>query len=349
MTTHHIDSNMTTRSEINSRLQTLSTRNKELETELQEVEETCQQYDARNKAQHELIQNLKETIHFLAVSPSDDKETRSGDEKSAKIPEKMCLLLTKNAHRVSDLVEEVERMKFLLKKQKQVTSGFQNSYGDDSDESEHDEDDVEFVDVSLGDNDNDYVPATSISLSFSSSETPASGHEIIRLEEEIVRISSKCSSLDRSLNTLKRKNAEREVRSMKSLRNMRQQVENLEQERRRRLDLQTNAEERALQLEIELHELRQENNRQNIFRRQQQPVQEQLESLEKGNIEDTTPIESGESAKRGIDHCRELIMLRNRLDQDSFPPLLRSVSEESEDSKESEGDFRPYIDICVVK
>lgn len=333
---------MTTRSEINSRLQTLSTRNEELETELQQAEETCQQYEARNKAQHELIQNLMETIHSLVVSPSDDEETSSADHRNTTIPEKMCRLLAKNAHRVSHLVEEVERMKFLLKKQMEVTSGFQNSYSDDSDESEHDEDDVEFVDVSLSDNANDYVSATSISLSFSSSVTPASGQQIIRLEEEIVRISSKCTSLERSLNTLKRKNAEREVRSMKSLRNMRQQVENLEQERRRRLDLQTNAEERALQLETELHELRQENNRQNIVRRQQQPTQEQLESLEKGNMGETTPIESGESVKRGIDSCRELIMLRNQLDQDSFPPLLRTVSE---DSEESEDDFRPYVEI----
>lgn len=344
----HRSSKLTTRSEVNSRLQTLSIRNEELETKLHEAEETCQHYEAKNKAQHALIQNLMETINSLTASLPDDKEIRTSDEDSPKIPEKICLMLTKKAQRISDLVEEVERMKFRLKKEMKVPISFETNYEHDSDESEHDEEDVAFVDISLSDTENDYAPITSFSSSFSSSETPMSGQETIRLEEEIVRISSKCRSLERSLDALKRKSAEREVRSMKSLRNMRQQVESLEQERRRRLDLQSNAEERALQLEIELLELRQENNRQQIFRRQQQSPQEQIESLVNGNIGGAKPKESDSSMKEGIDRCRNINMQRNQLGKDSCPPLLLSVSEESESSEESQGsddDFRPSINV----
>jgi len=346
---HYQSTKLTTRSEVNSRLQTLSTRNEELEKKLHEAEETCQHYEAKNRAQHALIQGLMETIDSLSTFSPNNKECGSSDEESTKFPEKICLMLTKKAQRISDLVEEVERMKFRLKKQREIPISFQTNYEDDFEESEHDEDDVDFVDVSLSETENDYVPITSVSSSFSSSETRMSGQESIHLEEEIVRISSKCQSLERSLDTLKRKSVEREVRSMKSLRNMRQQVESLEQERRRRLDLQSSAEERAMKLEIELLELREEKNRQQIFRRQQRSLTEQAESLESGNIGDTKPTESDLSIKKGIDRCREIIMLRNQLDKDSCPPLLVSVSEESEsseESQESDDGFRPYIDIA---
>jgi len=342
MTTNHRSTKPTTRNEFNSRLQSLSTRNEELEESLRESEESCQEYEAKNNAQHALIHNLMETIHSL---------TTSNSHKDAKIPEKMCLLLTKNAQRVSDLSEEVERMKLRLKNQMERSRSVKVNYYEDADESKQGEDEVEveFVDVSLCDNDNEYTPSVSISSSFSSPQTPASGQETIRLEEEIVRISSKCESLERSLSTLKRKSALREVRSMKSLRNMRQQVERLEQERKRRLELQTNAEDRALELEIELLKLKQEDSRQDIFRRRQhQHPQDQVESAENSNVREAKRIESDPLTKKGIDHCRERIILRNQLDKDSFPQLLLVVSEESEESQESEDDFRPCIDGAVT-
>merc|ERR1711935_1313546 len=111
----------------------------------------------------------------------------------------------------------------------------------------------------------------------------------------------------------------------KSLRNMRQQVERLEQERKRRLELQTNAEDRALELEIELLKLKQEDSRQDIFRRRQhqhQHPQDQVESAENSNVREAKRIESDPLTKKGIDHCRERIILRNQLDKDSFPQLL---------------------------
>jgi len=298
------------------------------------------EYKAKNKAHRDLILDLMETIHCLKASPSDDNESSGGSEKDSRIIEKMCHLLTKNAQRVSDLSEEVERMKSRLRKQVQGSTGARQNFDDDSDESEHDEDDAEFVDVSLCDNEDDYIPCLSGSSSSSSSQTPTSGQQTIRLEEEIVRVSSKCTSLERSLATLKRKSTERELRSMKSLRNMRRQIENLEQERRRRLDLQTNAEERALELEIQILELKQENSRQDIFRRQD-PQQDQPQSPEDSNMRETRRIELDPLAKKGIDSCRKVIMMRNQLDKESYPPILLVVSEESEDS---EDDFRSCVD-----
>jgi len=300
------------------------------------------EYEAKNKAQHGLILNLMETIHSLKASPSDDSKS-SGSEKDSKTIAKMCHLLTKNAQRAADLSEEVERMKSRLRKYVQESADARQKNDEDSDESEHYEDDAEFVDVSLCDNEDDYISCLSGSSSFSSSQTSTSRQQTIRFEEEIVRISSKCTSLERSLSTLKRKNAERELRSMKSLRNMRQQIESLEQERKRRLVLQTNAEERALELEIQILELKEENRRQDVFRRQQ-PQQDKLESPVHSSRREKKRDDFDPLTKKAIDSCREVIMMRNQLDKVSYPPILLVVSEESENSEKSEDDFRPCMD-----
>merc|ERR1712003_286633 len=120
--------------------------------------------------------------------------------------------------------------------------------------------------------------------------------------------------------------------------NMRKQLDDLEKERHRRLNLQASAEERAMHLEVELCELKQIMKlNQGVFRQQQQP-----ETFVEANAGDDTIWEQNErdaeqSGKKGVDHCRELVILRNQVSRklDSTLPLLVAVSEE-EESENSE-------------
>jgi len=287
----------------------------------------------KNKSQHDLIVDLMDAIHSMASSSSDDNAT--------KIPEEMCLLLTKNALRISELCEEVARMKIELLKQADDRKYEENNGDDDSDSDrdsdsesddidDDDENDYRFDDVSLGDKEKD-------SLSFEVEE------EKSELVEEYVRVSSKCESLERSLETLKRKNSEREIRSMRSLRNMRRQIDSLEQERKRRLDLQASAEDRALQLEIEVHELKQKLAREDASGPQQ--------LTKDGNKGERKQCEFDPPTAKGLNKCREYVMMRKqlmRLTDVSSPPKLVAVSEESDDSEESEDDFRPSFDSYLT-
>lgn len=323
MTTDNQPRKPTTRSGFQSTMLSLSTRNEELEERLREAERNSHRLEMKNKSQHALILDLMDAIHSMTNSSA------SGDDNESGIPEEMCLLLTKNAQRISELSEEVGKMKFQLQQQMENHSTVRNNQV----ENESDVEDFRFVDISLCEEENENSSSTSSSA---------------RLEEEIVRISSKCDSLERSLKALKHKNSEREIRSMKSLRSLRNQVDSLEQERKRRLDLQASAEERALQLEIELQELKQENNRQSIFRRQrhESPLQEPEDSQKSDGKIESKQIET-ELTRKGLNHCRELVMMRNQLDMQSYPPLLLAVSEESEESEDSEDDFRPSVNAAV--
>ena len=312
-----------TRGEFNAKLLSLSNRNKELEEKLREAEQSCQSYEIKNYSQHALILDLTDTIHSMTNYPSGDNDDSGG--AGTNIPEEICLLLTKNARRVSDLSEELAKMNLQLQNQMQVLSVVENN-------DNHNNKNVEFVDIPLHDNEkgNSTSSSTSSISSLSSSLSLVSEPE--QVEQEIVRVSSRCESLERSLKTMKRKYTEREVKSMKSLRKMRHQIDGLEQERRRRLDLQAAAEERAHQLEFELYQLRQDKNREGVppgilFERK----------LSDGNNRgERRHSETNPSTTKGLDHCRKLAMQRNQQLRmgDWFAPLLVPVSEESEDSED---------------
>jgi len=313
----------TTRSQFNTKLLSLSNRNKEVKEKLREAEQSCQSYKIKNFLQHALILDLTDTIHSMANSPSGDSDDSGG--AGTNIPEEICLLLTKNARRVSDLSEEVAKMKLQLQNQMQVLSVAKNNEN-------HNNNDVLFVDIPLHDNEKGNSTPSSASSISSLSSSLSLLSEPEQVEKEIVRVSSRCESLERSLKTMKRKNTEREVKGMKSLRKMRHQIDGLEQERRRRLDLQAAAEARALQLESELYQLRQEKNREGVppeilFERKQ---------LDVNNRGRRKYSETNPSTTKGLDHCRKLVMQRNQQLRmgDWFAPLLVPVSEESEDSED---------------
>merc|ERR1712025_1511038 len=100
---------------------------------------------------------------------------------------------------------------------------------------------------------------------------------------------------------------------------MRNQVETLEEERRRRVRMQIAAEERADKLQIELDQLKQKANEQT-----------QSEQLIDNNTGETASVETNSSIPEGVDHCRNLVILRNKYDQDFLPPPLVALKENIE-------------------
>lgn len=361
----------TTRREFNARLLSLSIRNEELEERLREAEQSHRHDEIKKKTQFALLGDLLDAIHSMSNSNSssgdDDNDSDTGGANTdTNIPEEMCILFTNNLQRISDLSEEVERLKLQLLQQIQVPRSFGNDSNSQNNPSQDNDDDDGFVEISLNDNrkENSFSSTSSTSSTSSSSILIEPDQQTIHLEEEIVRVNSKCSSLERSFKTLKRKNAEREIRGIKSLRRMKRQVDGLEDERRRRLDLQAAAEERAHQLEIEVDHLQQKTTRKGgVFllqrnQQQQQPPNDEPseiafeENKRDGNQEERAEIETDPSpTTNGLDGCRELTMVRNqrwRDNQDSFPPLLVAVNEEREDSEGSEDEYCPSTELQFV-
>lgn len=324
----------TTRSEFNARLESLSTQNEALEARLGQSEEKCRRLEIKNTTQHALVMDLMEAIHSMASAPTDGNEPN--------IPEATCLLLTKSAQQVSDLTEELELMEFALKTQTQVPRSVRNNANQESqcegEESENENEENDFVDVSLCDNEKEVLSSSSSTSSVSLRLFESTRQENIYLDEEVAHLRTKCESLEHSLKTLKRKNSEREIRSMKSLKYMRNQIDGLQEERKRRLNLQASAEEHALKLEIDLLQLKQERIRQDIFRKKQlkeQSSEDEYESdIIKGERKNQNRMNS--SVRNGVNRCRALVMREHEMDYCSDPPFLVSVSEESDGSEDSD-------------
>lgn len=312
----------TTRSEFNARLLSLTARNEELEERLFHAEESCQDYQLKLQSQHDLVGNLMDAIHAMTKPQSDDND--SNDGSNTHIPEELCLLLTKNAQRVAELTQEVEHMKSLLLNKMHDGNGSNNDFYYENN------DDAEFDDIDLSDSEKDNLSvSTSSTSSFSISDR---SKENMDLKEEIDRVLYKCESLERSMKALKRNNSQREVRAMKSLKNMRRQVDTLEEERRRRVQMQIAAEERAEKLQIELDKLKQKTNERT-----------QSERLIDNNSGGKASVETNSSIPEGVDHCRNLVILRNKYDHDFLPPPLVALKENTELSGVDQDKFVPRM------
>jgi hypothetical protein len=312
----------TTRSEFNARLLFLTARNEELEERLLFAEESCQDYQIKLQSQHDLSSNLMDAIHAMTKSESDNND--SSDGSNTHIPEELCLLLTKNAQRVAELSQEVEHMKLLLLNKMQDGNGPNNDFY-------YENGDGEFDDIDLCDTEKDNLSVSTTSTSsFSISDR---SRENIDLKDEVERVTNKCESLERSMKALKRNNTQREVRAMKSLKNMKRQVVNLEAERRRRVEMQFSAEERADKLQIELDQMKQETN----------------ERTQSERLAETASEETNSSTSKGVDHCRNLVILRNKQDQDFLPSPLVALKENSELSEVNEDVYVPRMNANELR
>lgn len=341
---NHESAQPNTQNELNARLFSLSIEN---EARLQKAEHTCRHYEIKINAQNELIGDLVDAIHDMTGSSSGDNT----------LSEATCRLITQNARRVSDLSEEVEKMKLMLMLMQQIQVS--NTV------CKHSDDQNDTPEMKNGNDTNGFEDVQSSELStssVSSSSSPITEIEeaYARLEKEIIRMNLRCKYLERSLKTLKHKNMELGVRSIKSLQNKKRQIHNLEEERQRRLELQATAEERVLQLENELHELKKNSCREDIFREDvfqgQQPINDSEESViaikqipRNDNAKEKET--GGIKPLRGVDHCRELVMLRNKMlrrNTDFVPPLLVAVNESSEGSDHSDDSEDESIQCLVA-
>jgi len=312
----------TTRSEFNARLLFLTARNEELEERLLHAEESCQDYHIRLQSQHDLASNLMDAIHAMTKPESDNND--SSDGCNTNIPEELCLLLTKNAQRIAELSQEVEHMKLLLLNKIQDGNGQNNDFY-------YENGDGKFDDVDMCDNGNDNLSVSTTSTSsFSISDR---SKENVDLKEEIDRVNYKCESLKRSMKALKRNNGKREIRAMKSLKNMKTKVDTLEEERRRRVEMQFSAEERADKMQIELDQLKQKTN----------------EGTQSERLTETASDETNSSTSKGVDRCRNLVILRNKQDQDFFPSSLVALKENSELSEVNEYEHVPHINANILR
>jgi len=312
----------TTRSEYNARLLFLTARNEELEERLLHAEESCQDYHIRLQSQHDLASNLMDAIHAMTKTESDNND--SSDGSNTHFPEELCLLLTKNAQRVAELSHEVEHMKQLMLNKMQVDNSQNSDFYYENGDGEFDD-----IDVCYTGKDNLSVSTTSTSSCSISDRSK----ENIDLKEEIDRVNYKCESLERSMKALKRNNSQREMRAMKSLKHMKRKVDTLEAERRRRVAMQFSAEERADKMQIELDQLKQKTN----------------EGTQSERLTEIASDETNSSTSKGVDHCRNLVILRNKQDQDFFPLPLVALKENSELSEVSEYEYVPRMDANELR
>jgi hypothetical protein len=286
-----------TRSEYNDRLISLLNRNKELEDKLQNEQRTNQRYLIKTNVQNILIKELMNNIQSPIYGDIRDKNKNN------------VLLLIKNAKQVAELSMEIEQMKQQQteKEQQQESLGPNLNYQDGKD-----------VDDNDNDNGNDQ------SLSFSSSDKSNNDNELVFLleKERTDYFENKCESLERSVNTFKCKNSEREIRNSISLRNMRNQIVSLEKQLKRIsivLQLQENGndenknknkndeKERMNQLEVQniklklkLTEYRRRHEKQ-LQQQQQQQHQHQHEREKNYQTSKTSSTHHHDTIFRGMD------------------------------------------------
>ncbi|OEU07220.1 hypothetical protein FRACYDRAFT_251569 [Fragilariopsis cylindrus CCMP1102] len=228
----------TTRSEYNDRLTTLLSRNEELEVELQNEQRLNQRYQIKTNVQNILIEELI-TSHSPTID-DNDSDDRNKDNN---------LLLIKNAKRVAALSMEIEEMKQQQQQQQQR--------GNDN---EHESPGPLNLNLNHDDNDkgvdDDDEDDTTRSLS---SDDESNDELLLLLEKERADyFEKKNESLQRSVDTFKCKNSERELRHAISFRTMRNQIESLEVQLKRNSSLplqlqeiQEEQEARRNQFEVE--------------------------------------------------------------------------------------------------
>jgi len=268
----------TTRTEYNQRLVSLLKQNEELKTKLQQVQRSGQRYQLKSTVQAILIKELMETIEQFTITRKNNTNHHSTEKKNTDT-DLLVVLTTNYTQRMAELSMDRETM----------------------------EKEIQVQPTDVDKTNNNRTQSSSISLSSSSSSSTSVVKEEEEEEEESTRTpplltttvvvdvdvsmidvlrqqrdsyQTKCETLTKSVTrttqTLKKKHTEREIRCSLSLRTMRQQLDRMEQERKRRIlsqeKQQTVADARIQSLELENHYL--------LTQQQQQQQQQQQEQQE---------------------------------------------------------------------
>ena len=238
----------TTRSQFQKKLHYLADRNQELEDNLQISEQTCYDLNQKIRLQELQIKELESSVqslfqptntnlpNYMLLSSDHDEETSTNTVTFVEV-------LSEKVRQIAELSKMLESLKPnelqtpIMQVRRSTQQSPENEIAAKGIDLDHNDEDV--------DNDNDNESNTIMKSM------------IDTLEKERDMYRQKCEALERSINTLKHKNAQREIRSAKSLRFMKQQIDMLETDRKRRHDIQITLEEKISKLEEE-NELKQE-------------------------------------------------------------------------------------------
>jgi hypothetical protein len=213
------DGLLTTRSQFRKKLLALSQHNEDLETHLQMTQRTCLQFREKTVQQEMQIREMEAVVGRLESANrkkgiDDDDEDGVGEETSCS------RLLTEKSKQIAELSLKVE----------DLTLRLQQERGND--------------DVFLSE------PHCSYHQRVCDDDlVQPANHHSHDLESKLEEYRRKCEALERSMASLKHKNAEREIRSAKNFRLMKQQLEFAEGDRNRRMASERALEERVAKLE----------------------------------------------------------------------------------------------------
>ena len=209
----------TTRKQFQRKLLALSEQNHELQVKLDSTEQQCSNLKETTRLQELQIREMEKVIHQIP----------SHDDSAATTPKDF--LLVEKTREVAELTMKLERLSVALK--------------DRTDSNDH---------VSSQGSSEQVLQVVSKSQQSCIESDSISCPREKELQDKLNAYRQKCESLERSMTTLKQKNAVREIRSAKNLRLMRQQLDAMEQEKARRLELQVVMEERLSRLLLQNRE-----------------------------------------------------------------------------------------------
>jgi len=305
----------TTRTEYNQRLISLLNQNEELKTKLQQVQRSGQRYQLKSTIQDILIKELMETIEQFTITTKSNNNADNTEKKSTDT-DLLVVLTTNYTQRMAELSRETETMK--IEKQGQQTDVDKTNNNRTQSNSisissssvvKEEEEESTRTPPLLTTTNTVVVDTNSVDFDIDTNEA-ASMTDILRQERDSYQ--TKCETLTKSVTrttqTLKKKHTEREIRCSLSLRTMRQQLDTMEQERKRWIlsqeKQQTVAEKRIQSLEIENQYL--------LTQQQQQQQQQKNTTTGRGIMDDQREEEEESKHKYNCHRIQNCVMgMRN--------------------------------------
>lgn len=201
---------LTTRRQFYQKLLALSQQNEDLETHLRLAKRSCTQYQETIKLQEALIRKIEIGSHGISCNQ----------------------LLLEKTRQVAELSVEL----------KTLVGRCNHSHEQDKKETRN-------TVVDTNTTQSICTSEQTSSKEIGDTQSEITNDRIVLLKKENEEVRRQCKALERSMATLKHKNAEREIRSAKNFRLMQQQMDSVQGERNRRIEAQRTLEDRVAKLE----------------------------------------------------------------------------------------------------
>eukprot|EP00751_Fragilariopsis_kerguelensis_P021438 CAMPEP_0170883236 /NCGR_PEP_ID=MMETSP0734-20130129/34216_1 /TAXON_ID=186038 /ORGANISM="Fragilariopsis kerguelensis, Strain L26-C5" /LENGTH=445 /DNA_ID=CAMNT_0011267523 /DNA_START=26 /DNA_END=1363 /DNA_ORIENTATION=+ len=315
----------TTRTEYNQRLISLLNQNEELKTKLQQVQRSGQRYQLKSTVQAILIKELMETIEQFTITRKNNTNHHSTEKKNTDT-DLLVVLTTNYTQRMAELSMDRETMEKEIQVQPTDVDKTNNNRTQSSsislssssssstsvvkeEEEEEEEEESTRTPPLLTTTNTVVVDTNSVDFDIDTNEA-VSMIDVLRQQRDSYQ--TKCETLTKSVTrttqTLKKKHTEREIRCSLSLRTMRQQLDTMEQERKRWIlsqeKQQTVAEKRIQSLEIENQYL--------LTQQQQQQQQQKNTTTGRGIMDDQREEEEESKHKYNCHRIQNCVMgMRN--------------------------------------